>query len=100
MKTKGGICLDLKESEYKILKYGCLFYFSSVLYRDKFSNFVANFTKEENMKLKNKYKINCDFTLYLAISFYHKTEKRGFYITDLEGKEIKADDALGIIILR
>ena len=99
MVTKGGICLNLKESEYTYLRFGLKFYFSSKVYREKFITNVANYTKEENLKLKNKYGINCDFTIYLAISYYQKLEKRGFYITSLEGKEINSNNTLGIILL-
>lgn len=99
MVTKGGICLNLKESEYTYLRFGLKFYFSSKVYREKFILKLADFIKEENLKLKNKYGINCDFTIYLAISYYQKIEKRGFYIKSLEGKEINSNNTLGIILL-
>ena len=82
MLTKNGICLKLDESEYKVLKYGLIFYFSSKLYLEKFVNNVEKYVEEETIKIKNKYKIQCDFELYLAISYYGKIEHRGFYIYD------------------
>ena len=92
MVTANGICLDLNESKYKILKYGIIFYFSSKLYLQKFENNVEKYVKEETLKLKNKYKININFDLYLAISYYMKVEKRGFYIfDDIKKTEINKD---------
>lgn len=92
MVTQNGICLKIDESEYKIIKFGLIFYFSSKLYMDKFVKTVDNFVEEENIKLKNKYKIEGNFNVYLALSLYKKIEKRGFYVYDDIGKnEIKSD---------
>lgn len=92
MLTKNGICLKLDESDYKIIKYGLVFYFSSKLYLDKFVNNVEKYVEEETLKLINKYKVNCNFTVYLAISYYKKIEQRGFYIfDDVKQKQIDKD---------
>lgn len=92
MVTANGICLKLNESEYKIIKFGLVFYFSSKLYMDKFIKTVDKFVEEETIKLKNKYKINGNFEVYLALSLYKKIEKRGFYVyDDVRKKEIKSD---------
>ena len=82
MLTSGGICLNIKESNYFTLKYGLIFYFSSELYLNKFLNNVDNFVTIESLKMKNKYQINSNLELYFAISYYKKIEKRGFYIYD------------------
>lgn len=92
MLTKNGICLKLDESDYKIIKHGLIFYFSSKLYLDKFVNNVDKYVEEETIKLKNKYKVNGNFILYLSIAYYKKVEQRGFYIfDDVKKKQIDKD---------
>lgn len=101
MLTKNGICLKLSESEYKVLKYGLIFYFSSKLYLDKFINNVEKYVEEETIKLKNKYKVNGNFDVYLALSYYKKIEQRGFFVfDDVEKTEIKADTVFLNVIIR
>ena len=53
--TKNGICLDLKKSEYKVSRFGVIFYFSSKMYLDKFIRSVNSYVNEETLKIKNKY---------------------------------------------
>lgn len=80
MKTKNGIELDLKNSSY-IYDYNNLkFYFSSELYLKKFQENLSYYIFMETTKIINKYKVKINLNLYLAISFYQKIEKRGFYI--------------------
>lgn len=86
MKTENGIYLDLKESEYKVLKCGLVFYFSSKFYMEKFKKNVENYTHDEMLKLYNKYKVSSNFKIYLMIAFYKKIEKRGFRIVDKVNK--------------
>lgn len=101
MVTKNGVCLDLKTSEYKIVKFGLIFYFSSRLYLDKFMNNVDKYIEEETLKLKNKYKIECNYEVYLAISYYKKIEKRGFYIyDDINRNEIKSNISFVNVIIK
>ena len=89
MLTKNGICLNIKESKYCVMKYGLIFYFSSELYFNKFTNNVDNFVITESLKMQNKYKINSNLELYFALSYYKKIEKRGFFIyDDVSKKEI------------
>ena len=100
MLTKNGICLKINESEYKCLKFGLIFYFSSKLYLDKFKNNVEKYVEEESIKLNNKYKILSNFEIYLAISYYKKIEQRGFYIyDDIKNVEIK-ENCLFINIIK
>lgn len=81
--TKAGIYLELDKSTYYYSIYGLDFYFSSMIYKEKFEKNVQNYVKEESIKLKNKYKNDCDFKQYLAVSLYKKIEKRGFRIEQL-----------------
>lgn len=89
--TKAGIYLNLDESTYKVKKFGLLFYFSSVLYMEKFNKNVEKYVEMENIKLANKTKLVINFNKLFAISYYQKIEKRGFKIKDLvTNKEIKS----------
>ena len=101
MLTKNGICLKLSESDYKLLKYGLVFYFSSQFYLDKFKNNVENYIEQESLKLKNKYKINSNFEVYLALSYYKRIEQRGFFVfDDVEKREIKSDTIFLNVIIK
>lgn len=92
MKTRKGIELELKKSDYKTSFLNHTFYFSSPLYLKKFMNLVNSYIEVETIKIYNKYKIPLKFDLYLAFSFYKKIETRGFYIVDdITGKEIKSN---------
>ena len=87
MKTKNGIYLDLKESEYKINYNGLIYYFSSELYMNKFKNNVKKFIIEETAKIKARYKINIYLDTMLSLSFYKKIEKRGFRVVFKENEK-------------
>lgn len=87
MKTKNGIYLDFKESEYKINYNGLIYYFSSELYMYKFKNNVKQFIIEETAKIKAKYKINIYLDTMLTLSFYKKIEKRGFRVVYKENEK-------------
>ena len=87
MKTKNGIYLDLKESEYKINYNGLIYYFSSELYLNKFKSNIKQYIIEETAKIKAKYKINIYFDTMLTLSFYKKIEKRGFRVVYKENEK-------------
>lgn len=89
MRTKNGIYLNLKESEYKFNYGGLIYYFSSELYMMKFKNNVVEFIVEETAKIKAKYKVNIYLDTMLAIAFYKKIEKRGFRIVYKENEKEK-----------
>ena len=89
MKTKNGIYLDLKESEYKINYNGLIYYFSSELYLNKFKSNIKQYIIEETAKIKAKYKINIYFDTMLTLSFYKKIEKRGFRVVYKENEKEK-----------
>lgn len=86
MRTANGVELNIKESIYKFEFQEYIFYFSSEFYLKRFKDKVEEFIKLENIKLKNKYKVNIDLSLYFAVCLYKKIEKRGFYITHKEMK--------------
>lgn len=97
MLTKNGIELNLKESNYVVNLTGLSFYFSSELYKNKFINNVKEFVNQENTKINLKYKLQINLETYLAIAFYKKVEKRGFYIT-ADGQELKNIQIINEII--
>lgn len=82
MKTKRGIYLNLKESEYTFSIDGLTFFFSSKLYCEKFKNNLMNYIQNETYKLSQRYNVKINFDLFFMISLYKKIEKRGFYIIE------------------
>lgn len=90
-KTINGIYNNIFESNYRIEMNGLIFYFSSIFYLEKFKNNVKSFIEEEKLKLYNRYKVILMCDTFLAISYYKKLEKRGFYITDKENNRISSN---------
>ena len=88
MRTKNGIELDLKKSIYKYNYKDYIFYFSSLLYLQKFCNVVDEYVNTETKKISIKYNININLDEYLYLAFYRKIEKRGFYVL-YKNKEVK-----------
>ena len=89
-KTRGGIYYDLKESEYFVEIKGVKFFFSSLLYQQKFVEKYEEYLKNEKDYLFFRYPVLTDrnivsteyiMTLELIIAFtlYKKIEKRGEY---------------------
>ena len=76
------VCLNINESEYMTTFGGFNFYFSSNFYKEKFEREVSKYVEEEELKINNKYKIQINIALYLAVSLYRKIEKRGFRVFD------------------
>ena len=100
MVTKNGICLNLKESEYFVTKFGLTFYFSSKMYLNKFIQNIDSFIETETIKFRNKYNVELQFNLCLAISYYKRIEKRGFFIYDnCTKEEIKDNQPFSIILI-
>ena len=81
MKTKNGIELNLKESNYTYNYKGFLFYFSSEFYKQKFIEKINSYINEEQLKINAKYQVKIDLEMFFAIALYRKIEKRGFYVT-------------------
>lgn len=80
--TKGGIFLDIKESNYNVTKYGLIFYFSSKFYMEKFKENVEKYVQNETLKFKNRYKVNVNLNKIFAVSLYKKIEKRGYKVLE------------------
>ena len=80
MKTKNGVELNLKESDYCFEFARAVFYFSSEFNLNRFKNSVISFIEMEQAKIINRYKVNINLKLYLALSLYKKIEKRGFRV--------------------
>lgn len=80
------VYLDLNESQYRYDYEGITFYFSSKFNETRFLKGVDDFIKMESLKLSNRYKIKCNFNLFLGLSYYKKIEKRGFRVETDSGK--------------
>lgn len=79
---KNKVCLNINESNYVATFGGFNFYFSSNFYKEKFEKEVLKYVEDEELKIENKYKMQINVRLYLAISLYKKIEKRGFRVFD------------------
>ena len=83
------IFYELEKSPYNYLFNNITFYFSSMFYLEKFKNEVDDYIKNEEFRFFQRYKLKLEknyFSQFLAISFYKKIEKRGFYFTSKECK--------------
>lgn len=95
MKTENGIYLNLDESTYIFKKCGLIFFFSSKFYLEKFKSNVENYVNNETLKLKNRYKGNINFNIYLSLAYYRKIEKRGYKVIDeLSKKQLKQESLI------
>lgn len=93
------IYYDIKTSTYSYTLWNIKFYFSSKFYLHKFKNEIENYISKENQKLKIKYKLEIDVEKMLAIAYYKKIEKRGFYAYSIsKDKEIKEDEVFTLEI--
>lgn len=87
------IYYDIKTSTYSYTLWNIKFYFSSKFYLHKFKNEIENYISKENQKLKIKFKLEINAEKMLAIAYYKKVEKRGFFIIDnTKEKEIKESE--------
>lgn len=80
------VILDINKSTIKIKKDGLLFYFSSEFNKQRFFNRVDDFIINETLKLNNKYKVRCNYSLILMLAFYKRIEKRGWRVEYEDGK--------------
>ena len=82
---------NIDESPFFVEYNEFTFYFSSAFYQRNFKIKLPNYIREEEFKLKNRYRILNEkfFDILhevLAISLYKKIEKRGFRV--LKNNEI------------
>ena len=72
---------NIKETVFNYEIYDLCFHFSSLFNRSRFEENVKTYVNLEEMKIINKYQLQIDIKKYLAIAFYKKIERRGFYIS-------------------
>lgn len=88
MITINGIYTDIYESTYFYKVDNIKFYFSSKVYKEKFSKRYENFWLEEQKKLELKYNANIKCKSLMLIKLYTMIEKRGFRI-EIDDKTIE-----------
>ena len=81
---------NIKESVFDYKIYNLCFHFSSLFNKNRFIENVQTYVNLEEMKIINKYQLQIDIKKYLAIAFYKKIERRGFYIS-FNGETIPDD---------
>lgn len=72
---------NIKETVFDYEIYDLCFHFSSLFNKNRFIENVKTYVNIEEMKIINKYQLQIDLKKYLAIAFYKKIERRGFYIS-------------------
>lgn len=72
---------NIKDSVFDYEIYDLCFHFSSLFNKKRFMKNVETYVNIEGMKIINKYQLQIDIREYLAIAFYKKIERRGFYIS-------------------
>ena len=70
---------DVKYSSYIDYYADICFHFSSLFNLRRYRAGIEEFVNEEELKIRNKYQLEIDMKKYLAIAYYKKIEKRGFY---------------------
>lgn len=81
---------NIKETVFDYEIYDLCFHFSSLFNKNRFKENVQTYVNLEEMKIINKYQLQIDIKKYLAIAFYKKIERRGFYIS-FNGETIPDD---------
>ena len=84
---KAVVYQNIKETVFNYEIYNLCFHFSSLFNKNRFIEKVENYVNIEEMKIINKYQLQIDIKKYLAIAFYKKIERRGFYISN-SGEDI------------
>jgi hypothetical protein len=88
MMTKRGIYPNILDSEYPFTVGEITFYFSSMVYRQKFMNLYRDEIKHINeTAIRHKHPFKTDMTIFSLLRLYCLIEKRGFYIK-VRGEEV------------
>ena len=90
---------DVKYSSYKDSYADICFHFSSLFNLRRFRSGIEKFVNEEELKIRNKYQLEIDLKKYLAIAYYKKIEKRGFYAL-LDNEEYNDIDYINTVELK
>lgn len=87
-KTKNGVVYNVGESDYKVLRNGYLFRFSSQKHKEKFIENVR--IKEEWLcdSLSRRFKVKIDASLAADFQLYIQIETRGFHVEHVETGEV------------
>lgn len=75
-----GIYLNIEDSMYIYKFKNLIFYFSSIIYKNKFENTLNEYIECEKYKNLNKYHIEILPDEFFALALYKKIEKRGFRV--------------------
>ena len=84
---------DINKSKYYFCYDNLTFYFSSLLYLNKFTKLYTSYIEEESIKLNNKFNMNINAKKLLLLSLYKKIEKRGFRVL-FNNKPLERDTIL------
>lgn len=76
---------NINESEYSFDTGSMTFFFSSLLYMNKFVERYEKNREDLKFKLSSRYNIDFEAIDYFDIILYDKIEKRGFRIISKEG---------------
>jgi hypothetical protein len=79
--TKRGIYHNLKESKYTISNGEVVFFFSSMLYLNKFMDEYQNNREKYRKKFKKDAMLELNFDFLYDLVLYQEIEKRGFRAT-------------------
>lgn len=71
---------DINKSKYYFKHENLTFYFSSLLYLNKFTKQYTSYIEEESAKLNNKFNMTVISKKVFLITLYKKIEKRGFRV--------------------
>jgi len=98
MVTRNGVYYDLTKSTFKFTTPDTkmTFIFSSDLHMFKFEDQYKAFRKEQNLKLKARYRIEIVTTVLSDLVLYKKIETRGFLVIN-EGGQILCQENLILI---
>lgn len=86
--SSGGIAYRLEESPFIVDRFGIVYYFSSIKYKEKFLQNVR--IKEEWLcdSLSRRFHFKIDASIIADMQLYLQIEKRGFHVV-IDGEVIR-----------